>query len=303
MIAGKVPDNNPTKAEAGHWLVPRQRHVSVVKVRKDGVEGWFDDKLVARYKTDWTDVTLPEADRLPRSDAIGIAAWAGVRVESATVTEISGEGKMLRARAGFRRLFDGQTLAGWRLQSGRMASWSVRDGSLVTSGNTPGLLLTDSEFSDFELSLEYKISPNANSGVFIRAPAPEAFPSPYNKLLQIEIVDDDHQIKAGSAGFSSGSIALMIHAARRESLAAGEWNTMDIVARGRNIAVSLNGVQVVDFDLDKFPDLAANHPGLLPASGFIGLESCHGEVEFRNISIRKIGPATADRAVESPDRH
>jgi len=96
MIGGRRVNNNPTTAKASHWLVAGQRHVSVAKVRKDGVEGWFDDKLVASYKTDWIDVSLPKAFSLRRPDSIGINVAEEVRVESAKIIEITGEGKRLQ---------------------------------------------------------------------------------------------------------------------------------------------------------------------------------------------------------------
>ena len=95
MIKGQMADRNPTTTNASRWLVSGRRHVSVVKLRKDGVEGWFDDKRVAGYKTDWTDMSLPSEARLRRPNSIGIMAWLGVRVESATIIEITGEGKQL----------------------------------------------------------------------------------------------------------------------------------------------------------------------------------------------------------------
>ena len=96
LIDGKNANDNPTTTRADHWLVAGQRHVSLVKVRKDSVEGWFDGKRVTAYKTDWRDMSLPDYNRLRRTDCVGIDAYDGVRVESAKIIEIAGEGKYLR---------------------------------------------------------------------------------------------------------------------------------------------------------------------------------------------------------------
>ena len=135
LISGKNVDNNPTTTKADHWFVAGQRHVSVVKVRKDGVEGWFDGKRVVGYKTDWTDMSLLGTSKLRRPDSIGIVAWPGVRVESAKIIEITGKGRYLRpppvadeSSLPWRDLFDGKTLDGW---DGDPRLWSVQDGAIT----------------------------------------------------------------------------------------------------------------------------------------------------------------------------
>src|SRR5258708_35347745 len=69
-------------------------------------------------------------------------------------------------RAGWKALFDGRTLNGWRgLKSETPgASWKVEDGVIVSQGHT-GDLLTTAEFGDFELRLDWKIGAGANSGI------------------------------------------------------------------------------------------------------------------------------------------
>ena len=105
LINGQKASDNPTTKKADHWLVAGQRHSCVVKVRKGSVEGWFDDKRVVDYKTNWTDISYPNTDSYETStdlglhdaNSIGIMASDGIRVESATITEITGEGKKLHS--------------------------------------------------------------------------------------------------------------------------------------------------------------------------------------------------------------
>jgi serine/threonine protein kinase len=92
-IDGKWTNANPTTRNADHWLVPGRRHVSVVKVRKDSMEAWLDGTKIISYETDWSDVGVPGGE----DDTIGLGGRPGMCVESATVTEITGEGKKLRA--------------------------------------------------------------------------------------------------------------------------------------------------------------------------------------------------------------
>ena len=71
---------------------------------------------------------------------------------------------------GWRPLFNGKDLTGWKAIGGKLSSWGVEDGMLFTTGDGGGWLSTDDEYSDFELELEFRVPEGGNSGVFIRAP-------------------------------------------------------------------------------------------------------------------------------------
>ncbi|MEE2937158.1 MAG: DUF1080 domain-containing protein, partial [Planctomycetota bacterium] len=70
-------------------------------------------------------------------------------------------------KSGWRMLFDGNTTAGWRNYKKREVSdgWQIADGALTRASKGAGDLITDEQFDNFELSLEYKISKGGNSGV------------------------------------------------------------------------------------------------------------------------------------------
>src|SRR5262249_11919511 len=74
------------------------------------------------------------------------------------------------APEGFDSIFNGKDLAGWKVHDGKMESWGAEDGLLFTSGGGGGWLLTEKEYGDFELRLEYKVPKAGNSGVALRAP-------------------------------------------------------------------------------------------------------------------------------------
>jgi hypothetical protein len=70
----------------------------------------------------------------------------------------------------------------------------------------------------------------------------------------------------------------------------GEWNTQEIEADGRHIRVRLNGVLILDVDLDhvREPEILKKHPGLQRKSGHIALLGHGSHVEFRNLEIREL---------------
>src|SRR3954452_12032705 len=72
--------------------------------------------------------------------------------------------------AGFVPLFDGKSLEGWRRIGGKPEAWSVEDGKLVSLGEGGGWLATQRTYADFVLRFEFRLSPESNSGIYLRAP-------------------------------------------------------------------------------------------------------------------------------------
>jgi hypothetical protein len=70
----------------------------------------------------------------------------------------------------------------------------------------------------------------------------------------------------------------------------GEWNEQEITANGRRITVKLNGVIILDADLDmvREPDVLKKHPGLARTSGHIALLGHNSWITFRNIRVKEL---------------
>lgn len=188
--------------------------------------------------------------------------------------------------AGFTPLFGGKDLSGWKVYHGKESAWGAGKGILFTAGEGGGWLMTDKEYGDFELRLEFRLSVNGNSGVAVRSPVTG---DPTYSGLEIQILDDDGPAYAALKPFQyTGAIYGVAAPSRRVNKPAGEWNRFRIVAQGRRLSVETNGVAVVDADLDSFPDKEKTHPGLLRKSGRLGLQSHGGRVEFRNLFVRPL---------------
>lgn len=181
-------------------------------------------------------------------------------------------------------LFNGKNLEGWETVGKQ--SWEAVDGVLACTGQGAGWLSTIKEYGDFELELEFWLPPAGNSGVFLRAPR-EGNPA-YNGL-EIQVLDDqsDKYEDLRPEQFT-GSVYDVVAASQHVTKPAGEWNTMKIVYRGPHITVTLNDKQVVDADLDKYPDKDATHPGLKRKRGYIGLQNHSSVVQYRNIRLKEL---------------
>ena len=195
--------------------------------------------------------------------------------------------------AGWRLLFDGRTTTGWRrYRAGAPAAgWDVVDGELtrVSSG---GDIVTDEQFGDFELLLDWKVPPAGNSGLFFRAT--EAHAAIFESAPEVQILDNlGHP--DGRTPLTSASANYGLHAPERDvTRPVGEWNSTRLVARGAHVEHWLNGVKVVDYDIgsadwlrrvaeSKFRDWPDYGKA---ARGHIGLQDHGDRVAFRNIKIR-----------------
>src|SRR5205814_9161410 len=137
----------------------------------------------------------------------------------------------------------------------------------------------------FNLRLEYQVSAGGNSGVYVRVPADgnhhrendQSPPAGFEVQILHDVSPQYQDLKDYQYSASVYDIA---GAARRVSKPAGGWNTLEINARGRRIAVTQNGVVVVDLDEERFPLIK-----LRQLKGFLGLQNHSTLVKFRNLRI------------------
>jgi hypothetical protein len=190
---------------------------------------------------------------------------------------------------GFVSLFDGKTLTGWKLIKGRGPGYVVKDGTIVCPTDGGGNLWTEKEYANFVFRFEFKVEPGGNNGVGIRAPyeGDAAYQG-----MEIQILDDQHEKYKGKIKSEQhhGSVYDVIPARTGFLKPAGEWNTEEIMANGSKIRVTLNGVIILDADLEtvREPEVLKKHPGLKNKTGHIGFLGHGSLVEFRNIRIKTL---------------
>jgi hypothetical protein len=194
------------------------------------------------------------------------------------------------APEGFEPLFNGKDLTGWKVnKGGNMKVWGAEDGILYVQGTGGGWLMTEKEYADFDLQLEYKVPEKGNSGVALRSPMEG---DPAYAGMEIQILDDVWH-KANYKGLRrtqlTGSIYDVVPPSREAIKPIGKWNKMHIIAKGRHVTVELNGTKIVDANLDDHKKRADKHPGLLREKGHLGLQSHDGRVEFRNLYVKSLG--------------
>jgi hypothetical protein len=197
-------------------------------------------------------------------------------------------------RDGWKLLFDGKTTAGWRNYRKQEVGpgWTVVNGVLTRSGENAGDIITDEQYANFDLALDWRISEGGNSGVMYRATQEGNYV--WQSGPEMQILDDARHADGKSPLTSAGSAFAVYGVPPGIVKPAGEWNSARLLVNGNHVEHWLNGTKVVEYELggaDWLQRVAAskwkNEPlyGRAP-SGYIGLQD-HGDVvEFRNIRIK-----------------
>ncbi len=189
----------------------------------------------------------------------------------------------------FVALFDGKTLNGWKLVRGHGPGYVIKDGTIVCPKDGGGNLYIEKEYANFAFRFEFKTEPGGNNGVGIRSPyeGDAAYQG-----MEIQILDDGHEMYKGKIKSEQhhGSVYDVIPARTGYLKPADEWNTEEIMANGSRIRVTLNGVIILDADLNMVKEEAVHkkHPGLKNKTGHIGFLGHGSLVEFRNIRIKAL---------------
>jgi len=198
-------------------------------------------------------------------------------------------GAAFAQEAGFVSLFDGKTLNGWKLVKPHVPGYVVENGTIVCPADGGGNLWTEKEYADFVVRFEFKMEPGGNNGLGIRAPldGDAAYVG-----MELQILDDQHARYKGKIKSEQhhGSIYDVIPARTGYLKPAGEWNEEEVTARGSRITIKLNGVVIVNADLNDVREEAVlkKHPGLRNKAGHIGFLGHGTRVEFRNIRVKAL---------------
>jgi len=217
--------------------------------------------------------------------------------------------------AGWRLLFDGRTLRGWRglgYDSVPTAHWVVGEGTIkkIASGKVPKLpdgqpqsggdLMTVQTFGDFELTWEWRVTPGANSGLKYNVSEELSLANAPNHAalgFEYQILDDDRHVDGKLATHRAGALYDLIAPSRPTHVhPVGEWNQSKLVFRGTHGEHWLNGEKLLEFDLGTARmDSALAVSKFRSIPGFATRRKAHivlqdhgDEVYFRNIKVRDL---------------
>ena len=197
---------------------------------------------------------------------------------------------------GWTLLFDGQTLSGWHVfNKGQSppANWQVQDGAIAWK-DKGGDLASNSEYTDFELSFEWKISEGGNSGVFFHVT--EDNDVPWKTGPEMQVLDDERHQDGREPKTAAGANYALYPAEGKQLKPVGQWNQARLRVQGAHVEHWLNGTRVVSYDLwteQWKADVAASKFANMPdygsrKSGLIVFQDHGNPVWFRNIKLRSL---------------
>ncbi|WP_229311159.1 3-keto-disaccharide hydrolase [Larkinella soli] len=207
-------------------------------------------------------------------------------------------------KAKWMKLFDGKSFTGWHnyLKPNQNVSdkWKIEDGAIVLDGRGGGDLVTDKEYGNFELELEWKISEGGNSGIMYHVHEDPKFRATYATGPEVQVLDNERHpdAKAGrNNNRTAGSLYDMLPPSDLSAhKPAGEWNKVRIVVNNGKAEHYLNGKKIVEY-----PTSGPEWDKMVSESKFKGWEGFgkyntghialqdHGDkVWYRNIRIREL---------------
>jgi len=212
---------------------------------------------------------------------------------------ISLNGAEAKAKPGkWEILFDGRSANKWRgfkMNSFPDQSWKVEDGALRTVAGAHGPdIVTKELYDNFELELEFKVAPGANSGIMYHVS--EDFDAPYETGPEMQVLDDDKHADGKNPKTTAASLYALIAPKNKKLKPVGEWNKVRLVVRGNQVEHWLNGTKVVEYELgsnelnqliahSKFKDMPRF---AREKTGYIDLQHHGDEVWYRKIRVRRL---------------
>lgn len=205
-------------------------------------------------------------------------------------------------------LFDGNTSSGWHgynKEGFPDKGWNIEDGTLQVLGSGAGEagdggdIITDKQYGNFELSLEWKVSEGGNSGIFYLAQEKPSQPI-WKSAPEMQILDNEKHPDARlgvDGNRAAGSLYDLIPGKKEVVKPAGEWNAIKILVYRGTVVHTVNGVNVLEYHLwtDDWKTMVANSKFKdyedfvnTAKTGHIGLQDHGDDVWFRNIKIKEL---------------
>lgn len=231
---------------------------------------------------------------MPKFVMLAVAVVLLIGLPAARADELTPQEKA----AGWLLLFDGKSLDGWTTNNGEQSRTPVEDGAINPHGSGGYMMIHEKDWSDFVLSLDFKISQGCNSGIFIRTFPLKPRPGKDVGFNGIEVAVDDTK----TAGLhDTGAIYDLVPPKKNAMKPAGEWNHIEITCDDNVIAVNLNGEEVSRMDLNEWTEVNKRPDGTdhkfdvaykdHPRHGYIGLQDHGSACWYKNIKLKPLKAA------------
>lgn len=201
-------------------------------------------------------------------------------------------------KQGWKLLFDGQSPNGWRNYRSKTINpqWKVVDGTLTLAEKGGGDIITENQYENFELNLEWRIQDCGNSGIFFGVVEDTSYCCVFFTGPEMQILDDKCHPDNKLENHRAGALYDMITCSKPTVKPAGEWNQIRLVKKNGKVEQWQNGAKVVEYTMwtpewdsmvakSKFKDWKGFGKY---KKGHLALQD-HGDVvSFRNIKLKEL---------------
>ncbi|MBK7709722.1 MAG: DUF1080 domain-containing protein [Bacteroidales bacterium] len=202
---------------------------------------------------------------------------------------------------GWQLLFDGKTTEGWHGYNLKVFPdcWAIEDGALTmnTTGSAESLdILTSKMYRDFALSLEYKLTKAANSGIIFQIAEDPKYKFPYETGPEFQVIDHQNWPDTLESWQINGANYAMYPPVAQPYKVLGDWNQILLVVKGNSVTQILNGIVVVKYEKNSEEWNKLRNSGKWTAfpdwgkydEGYISLQNHGTKVWYRSIKIKEI---------------
>ncbi len=216
---------------------------------------------------------------LPTLVLVGLVASSLAGISCGPQEAPQAESEPGTSSEGWVNLLNGTDLGGWHFrQADGPDGWKVEND--VYSSTPPSTdIMTDEEYYDFQLHVEFNIAPGSNSGVYMR------------DKYEVQILDSYGKPIADNG---CGALYRRIPPATNAARPTGEWQTYEITFIGQRLTVDLNGIRVLD-NVDVGPKGTGAASERADGPGPLRLQGDHGLVSFRNVRNRPLSSEEAEK--------
>jgi hypothetical protein len=233
-----------------------------------------------------------------------IALLPVVSLACHTASKTTDSAKGSKKEDGWQVLFNGTSKSAWHIYNNKSdgSAWTVKDGVLYLdptakkNGSGGGDLVTNEEYENFDLKLEWKIDSAGNSGIIFLTQEDAKYGASYLTGPEMQIIDNNGHRDAKINKHRAGDLYDLITSAPENVNGWGQWNSIEIIINKGQLELHQNGAKVVSTTMwdDNWKQLIANSKfknwagfGMFQ-KGRIALQDHGNGVSFRNIQIKRL---------------
>ncbi|MBN1292389.1 MAG: DUF1080 domain-containing protein [Candidatus Latescibacteria bacterium] len=186
-------------------------------------------------------------------------------------------------------LFDGANFDAWQMD--KLNGWVSENGAMALKAG--GSIWTKERFGNFTLSLDFKVSPDCNSGVFFRTGSLE---DPVQTGIEMQVFDSVD--KTNPDKHDCGALYDLQEPSTNAEKNVGEWNNVIITCNDNLITIVMNDTKIIDIDVNTWISPNKNPDGTdnkfntalkdFPREGYIGFQDHGHPVWYRNVKLKKM---------------